>query len=162
MGIRFSHGDLSMSCSGFNDFRVALASAAGIPIRLMEEWFHPGCYWPIDGAIAMVREREQRHEAWGRILDLCHGLRKPEFGWRHEPPLAWTDLKNHDDPLYPLLTASDDDGLIGSAQTGALADRMAGLRDVFLSGAGAGMADTFCAFVDGLREAHAKRQKFEW
>ncbi len=162
MGIHFSHGDHSMSCTGFNAFRIALAASVGIPLELMEDWYHPGRYWPIDGAIAMVREPEHRIEAWGRVLDLCHGLRKPEFGWTHEPPIAWSDLKNHDDPLYPLLTASDAEGRIPSGQTGALADRMAGLREAFLSGAGSGMARTFDAFLDGLRAAHAKGKAFAW
>jgi hypothetical protein len=156
MGISFSHGDYRTSSTRFYRFLTALAASAGIPLPLMEGHYHPGGFWPIDGAIAMVRDAEQREEAWGRVLDLCHGLRKPEFGWRHEPPLAWSALRNQDDPLYPLFVSNQ----VGSLQTGPLADRMAGLREAFLAGAGAGMAEDFDGVLTSLREAHAKREAF--
>lgn len=161
MGIRFSHGDHSMSCGGFNDFRAALATAAGIPLRLMEGWFRPGSFWPIDGAVASLKDPKDRAEAWGRVTDLCHGLCR-RHGQPLEPPIDWAMLRNQGDPLYPLLTASDDDGRIPSGQTGALADRMAGLRETFVTGGGSWMRESFDRILAGLREAHAKGEAFEW
>lgn len=137
MGLDTSHDCFHGAYSAFSRFRLALAAAAKIPLKLMEGYYE----WP--GWILDTLPKTQREIMSGLFAAL---------------PLSWELFEG--DPLVVLLHHSDCDGTIPLEHCAALAKRLRELAPLLRGQNGGGhMGDIRAAalrFAEGLELAASK------
>lgn len=175
MGLDVSHGCWHGSYSAFNRWRHGIARAAGIPLDLMEGYWSHTALGGQDGeriwqdVLDWLKPGESSPDTpLGMILGPKCGNPLGPFAFRYVRliddwlPLKWTIFAG--DPLVYLLDHSDYGGYLTYGQAGKIAGRLEELLPAIASypvdaGHIGVWEEKTRAWIDGLRLAHAKRQR---
>ncbi len=142
MGLDTTHDCWHGPYSRFHRWRQELAKVAGVPLPLMEGFYAK----PPTEAVEWLAPRTGGPACRSHLGPWLHG-------WVQDVeealPIEWGSLRP--DILHVLLSHSDCDGEIASADCGPLADRLETLKPEMDHD----WAESTQRFIDGLRDAAA-------
>jgi hypothetical protein len=161
MGLDTTHGCWHGAYSAFNRWRKTLAKLAGIPLDLMEGYWHHD--WSngvvFNDALEWAKPREGG--------PMCANPRGPVLVGYIERVDAWLPLKwdaYRSDPLTILLDHSDAEGYLTPGEARKIADRLEELLPELAKltddgGHIGNWVEKTQRFIDGCRLAHSKKQR---